>query len=99
MAENIISKEEVKKIAGLANLDISGQEGKLSKILSDTLLHIENLNELDTSNTPVTYQVTGLTNVFQNNEGKSQTLTKEEALSNAKENKDGLFGTKAVFDR
>jgi aspartyl/glutamyl-tRNA(Asn/Gln) amidotransferase C subunit len=99
MAENIISKEEVKKIAQLSNLDISGQEDKLSKILSDTLLHIENLNELDTSNTPVTYQVTGLTNVFQTEGEPSQTLTKEESMSNAKENKDGLFATKAVFDR
>ena len=99
MAENIISKEEVKRIAKLSNLDVSGQEEKLSKMLSETVKYIENLNELDTTNTPITYQVTGLTNVFQSGENKSQTLTKKEALSNAKENKDGLFATKAVFDR
>jgi aspartyl/glutamyl-tRNA(Asn/Gln) amidotransferase C subunit len=99
MAENIISKEEVKKIAELSNLDVSGQEDKLSKMLSETLGYIKNLNELDTTNTPVTYQVTGLTNVFQKDEDKAQTLTKEEALSNAKEERDGLFATKAVFDR
>ncbi|NMB91848.1 Asp-tRNA(Asn)/Glu-tRNA(Gln) amidotransferase subunit GatC [candidate division WWE3 bacterium] len=99
MAENIISKDEVEKIAELSNLDVNGQEDKLSKMLSETVKYVENLNELNTSNTPITYQVTGLTNVFQNAEGKSQTLTKKEALSNAKEEKDGLFSTKAVFDR
>lgn len=99
MAENIISKDEVEKIAELSNLDVHGQEDKLSKMLSETVKYVENLNELNTSNTPITYQVTGLTNVFQNVEGKSQTLTKKEALSNAKEEKDGLFSTKAVFDR
>lgn len=106
MAEKNISKEEVKKLAILANLDVSGQEEKLAEILSDTLKHMENLNELDTSKTQETYQVTGLTNVFQKEDAKAQTLTKEEALSNAKETrdyaahkKDGLFATKAVFDR
>jgi aspartyl/glutamyl-tRNA(Asn/Gln) amidotransferase C subunit len=99
MTENIISKEEVKKIAELSNLDVSGQEEKLSKMLSETLGYIKNLNELDTTNTPVTYQVTGLTNVFQKDEDKPQTLIKEEAFSNAHEERDGLFATKAVFDR
>jgi len=99
MAEKIISKEEVKKLAVLANLDVSGQEEKLAGILSDTLKHIENLNELDTSNTQETYQVTGLTNVFQKENEKSQTLTETEALANAKDKAGGLFETKAVFDR
>jgi len=98
MAEKNISVDEVRRIISLCNLDISGQEEKFSHILSDTLTYLEILNELDTSGVPETYQVTGLTNVFQA-ENNSKTLTKKEALSNAKEEMDGLFATKAVFER
>lgn len=98
MAVKNISEEEVKRIAFLSNLDISGQEQKFSALLSDTLNTLEVLNELDISKTPETYQVTGLTNVFQD-EKNSKSLTTKEALSNAKDNDGGLFATKAVFDR
>ena len=98
MAKNTISKEETKKLAGLANLDISGQGDKLAEILSDTLDYVKTLEELDTSNVEETFQVTGLNNVFQGDE-KSDSLTKDEALSNAHEEINGLFSTKAVFDR
>ncbi len=98
MSKNIISKEETKKLAELANLDISGQADKLAEILSDTLDYVKTLEELDTSNVEETFQVTGLTNVFQGDE-KSDSLNKDEALSNAHEEINGLFSTKAVFDR
>lgn len=98
MSKNTISKEETKKLAELANLDISGQKDKLAEILSDTLDYVKTLEELDTSNVDETFQVTGLTNVFQGDE-KSDSLNKDEALSNAHEEINGLFSTKAVFDR
>jgi len=50
MSDKYISKEEVKKIADLANLDISGDAEKLASLLSDTLDYIQTLKELDTSN-------------------------------------------------
>ena len=93
-----ISKEEIKKIAVLANLDVSGEVDKLSVMLSDTLDYIKTLQEVDTSNTEGTFQVTGLTNVFQD-DSSGDSLNKEEALSNAHEEVNGLFSTKAVFDR
>jgi len=98
MAEKIISKEEVKKIADLSGLDISGQSEKLSDILSDTLDYVKTLEKLDTSGVEETFQVTGLTNVFQGDE-KSDSLKKDEALYNAHEEINGLFSTKPVFDR
>ena len=98
MPEKIISKDNVKNIAELAGLDISGQAEKLSDILSDTLNYVKTLEELDTSSVDETFQVTGLTNVFQGDE-ESDSLTKDEALSNAHEEISGLFSTKAVFDR
>lgn len=98
MAQKIISKEEVKNLAILANLDVSGQAEKLSDMLSDTIDYVKTLNELDTSNVSETFQVTGLTNVFQD-DSKGDSLSKEECLSNANEESNGLFSTKAVFDR
>lgn len=98
MSKNLISKDEVKKLAELANLDVSGEADKLSELLSDTLDYVKTLDELDTSNVQETFQVTGLTNAFQNGE-KADSLTKEECLSNAKDEVDGLFASKAVFER
>ena len=98
MSDRYISKEEVKKIADLANLDISGDAEKLASLLSDTLDYIQTLKELDTSNVEETFQVTGLTGVFQD-DSDPDSLTKEEALSNASDNYKGLFSTKPVFKR
>ena len=98
MSDRYISKEEVKKIADLANLDISGDAEKLASLLSDTLGYIQTLKELDTSNVEETFQVTGLTGVFQD-DSDPDSLTKEEALSNASDNYKGLFSTKPVFKR
>ncbi|MFC1700502.1 Asp-tRNA(Asn)/Glu-tRNA(Gln) amidotransferase subunit GatC [Patescibacteria group bacterium] len=99
MGKNIISKEEVKKIADLSNLDVSGEEEKFSELLSDTISYVEILNELDTSNIKETYQVTGLTNIFQKGSENKTTLTREEALENADMEERGLFVTDPVFDR
>lgn len=98
MAEKIISKEEIKKLAELADLDVFGQVDKLSDALSDTLDYVKTLQELDTSNTEETFQVTGLTNVFQD-DSEGDYLSKEDVLSNAHEEINGLFSTKAVFNR
>lgn len=98
MAMNNITKEDVLKIATLAKLDVTGDEERLAQMFSETLDYIEILNELDTSNTPETFQVTGLTNVFQDG-NQTVTLTKEEVLSNAPEVIDGLISNKGVFNR
>jgi len=98
MSDKRISEEDVKRMAALSNLDVSGQEKKFVVLFSDTLKYLGVLDELDTSKVAETNQVTGLTNVFQD-ERNSKTLTSKEALSNAKERSNGLFATKAVFDR
>ena len=96
--EKNITVEQVKKIAKLCKLTLAEEEiKKLSKLLSETLDYINVLDELDVTNTPETFQVTGLTNVYQ--DGSSNTLSKEAALSNSKEVIKGMFATKAVFDR
>ncbi|MFH0951234.1 MAG: Asp-tRNA(Asn)/Glu-tRNA(Gln) amidotransferase subunit GatC [bacterium] len=59
----MISKEEIKHVADLAKLEISNQEiNKYSKELSAVVDYIGQLKEVDTQDTAITAQVTGLTN-------------------------------------
>lgn len=95
-----ISKEELKHIAKLSNLPLrDGEDQVFSQLLSDTISYINVLNELDTSNTQETYQVTGLVNVFQKEDENIATLNQKDALKNAKDIERNLFVTKGVFDR
>ncbi len=95
-----LSREEVLYIANLSNLKLSEDEqDSLGEKLTETIDYIKVLEELDTSKVTETFQVTGLTNVFQKEEEKSETLTKEEALSSTGERIKDYFGTKAVFER
>ena len=98
MSEKTISKEEIKKLSILAELEVSGELEDLSEALSETLDYVKVLNELDTSGVEETFQITGLTNVFQSDDG-GDSLSKEEALFNAHKKVNGLFSTKAVFKR
>lgn len=100
MANSTITKEQVLHIAKLANLTLSDEEvEKLSGMLSDTVSYIDVLNELNTGSVDETYQVTGKTNVFQNDSDSENTLSKEEALANAHERIKDYFAAKAVFER
>jgi len=100
MVKTLITKEQVVKIAALCKLQLSEAEvEKFSRLFSETLQVIDVLNELDTSKILETYQVNGLTNVFQKDDENVATLTKEEVLKNAKRVEKGLFATEAVFDR
>lgn len=93
-----MTNEEVLKIGKLCNLTLSDEEvSKLASMLTSTLVYINVLNELDTSKTPETFQVTGTKNVFQT--GKSTTMSLEDIFKNVKTQKRGLFIAKAVFNR
>jgi aspartyl-tRNA(Asn)/glutamyl-tRNA(Gln) amidotransferase subunit C len=100
MAKKKILPEEVKKISDLVKLNLSDQEvGTFSEMFSETLDVIQVLDELDTANVPETYQVNGLTNVFQKDDENKATLSKDDALKNAPDTARGLIATHAVFDR
>ncbi len=92
-----LSIEQVKKVARLANLPITEEEeevysGQLSKILD----YIDQLNSVDTSSVGPTFNVTGNSNVWREDE-VSESLSQEEALANAPKTRDGYFVTKGVF--
>lgn len=95
--KDVFSKELVIKIAKLSNLSVEGEEAFYADIFGQTIDYIKVLDEIDTSNVLPTYQVTGLTNIFQT--AKPSTLSKDEALQNASQPLKGKFATKGVFDR
>lgn len=91
-------KIDVKHIAKLANLPLKDSEiPKFEKQLSQVLMYVDKLKEVDTKNTEQTSQVTGLENVLREDKAK-QSLTQEEALSNAKNQHNGFFQVKGVFE-
>ena len=93
-----LSAEEVKHVADLAGLRLTPEElKKFQKQLSDVLDYVEVLNELKTDKVEPTSQVTGLEDVFREDE-VGECLTQKEALSGAKEKHQRRFKVKAIFE-
>ena len=91
-------KIDVSHVAKLANLPLtSEEEKKYSEQLSAILDYVDQLNQVSTENVEPTFNVTGLSNVMSGDKTISS-LSQEEALQNASEEKDGLFVTKGVFE-
>ncbi len=91
---------DVKKIAQLANLPINpGEEALLNQQFIQTLTTIDLINELDTTGTEPTSQVTGLVNVTREDKiDKSRILPIDLALSPAKQVYHNYFVVPPVLD-
>ncbi len=93
-----ITPEVVKKIASLAKLPISPENFKrLQEELEVTFEYINKIQKLVTSDVEETSQVTGLENVFREDEVKPS-LPQKEVLANTKRKHDGYFVVKAIFE-
>lgn len=92
--------EDVKHAAKLAKLELTPQEEKkLAPQLVDILNYVSQLQEVPTGDVEPTSQVTGLVNVFREDEIEiSRTLTQEQALSNAPASHNGFVKVKAIFE-
>ena len=78
----MLSKEEVKHIAKLARLSLKEEEIDIFSVqLNDILQYTEQLNKLDTENVVETSQVTGLSNVSQNDKIEKKCTGEELLLS------------------
>lgn len=65
----MLTKEQIKHIANLARLELSeAEELKYGQQLSAVLGYVDKLNEVDTSKTDITAQVSGLLNVWREDE-------------------------------
>jgi aspartyl-tRNA(Asn)/glutamyl-tRNA(Gln) amidotransferase subunit C len=92
-----LSIEDVEHIAKLSRLKLSDTEKKkFSKQLSSILDYVGQLNEVDTKNVEITAQVTGLKNVYVDDE-----ITNPEApeslLNNSPELEDRAIKVPGVF--
>ncbi len=94
-----LDKEQIKHIANLARLELSEEElEKYGSQLSGVLDYIDQLKEVDVSDTEPTAQVTGLSNVFRHDEaldcGKE---IREAALREAPELEGGQIKVRRVL--
>lgn len=92
-------KINIKHIAKLANLKLSiDEEKKFEKQLLDILGYIKNLNELDIKDIELTSQVTGLENIYRDDNEIHPSFSQEDALRNTKSQHNGLFKVKAILE-
>jgi len=88
---SIISKEDVKHVAKLAELDFSDSEvEKITPQLDKILGHVANISKVDTAAILPTSHTLEIKNVFREDTVR-QSLSKENALLNAPEEMDGGF--------
>lgn len=87
------SPQDVKKIAALANIPVTSQEEtQLADGFNTTMEVVDELFAVDVSGVEATSQVTGLTNIFREDEiDTTRTFTQDQALSNAKQTHNGFF--------
>ncbi len=94
-----LSPEEVQKIASLAAMHLSEVEvKKFQGWLTEALNYIEVLQEIDTSKTPETSQVTGLINIWRADQARVS-LTQKQALQNAPRQLRGYFKVDPALER
>ena len=87
----IISKEDVKHVAKLAELDFSDSEvEKITSQLDKILGHVANISKVDTAAISPTSHTLEIKNVFREDTVR-ESLSKEDALLNAPEEMDGGF--------
>lgn len=81
-----ITEETIAQLAQLGGLELQGDEAvRLKDDLERTLQYIDQLSELDTTAVEPTYQVTGLSNVWRDDEVAPAGVTREQLLACAGE--------------
>jgi aspartyl-tRNA(Asn)/glutamyl-tRNA(Gln) amidotransferase subunit C len=81
-----ISRDDVLHLAQLSSLQLADNEvDALQQDMSNILGYIEQLSALDTSGVEPTYQVTGLENVWRQDEIDQSDVTREQLLALAPE--------------
>ena len=93
-----VSKEEVIRIAKLADLNLDEKDiAMYAQDMSDILEFAKVVNKLDTDKIKETVEINGEYNVFRKDEIK-QSLSKEELLKNAPSQEDGMFKIPKVIN-
>ncbi|MEW5883704.1 MAG: Asp-tRNA(Asn)/Glu-tRNA(Gln) amidotransferase subunit GatC [Armatimonadota bacterium] len=96
-----ISREELRKLAELARLNLSDEEvSAIESDLNRVLQHFEQLQQLQLHDVPLSPHSVDSTNVFRNDEREAapEGLTREEALDQAPEVRSGLFLVPSIME-
>lgn len=95
-----LKKEDIQHIAKLARLNLSEEElEKYGNQLSDVLSYIDQLKEVDVTDTEPTAQVTGLENVLREDVIEDwNEQEKQAAINEAPEIEDNQYKVKRVLD-
>lgn len=91
----------VRDVASLARIKLSNaEEEKFAGQLTGVLANFELLNQIDTKDTQMTSQVTGLTDVFRADEilNKNDKENRDKLLSNVPEVENGSIKVPEVFE-
>lgn len=99
MSTSKISLDQLRHIAHLARLEINSEkENYLADQLSETASYIDVLGKLDTKDVLPTFQTNHLKNVTRD-DIIGESLTQEEALSDAPDTYNGYFKTQATIKK
>ncbi len=95
-----LDKKDIQHIANLARLELTDEELKIyGSQLSDVLSYIDQLREVDVSAVEPTAQVTGLINIFREDEIEEwDEEEREAALAQAPEMEDGQVKVRRVLE-
>ncbi len=92
------SSQDVQRLGLLARTAISDdQAAELAPQLESILDYVAKLSSVDTTDTEITTQVTGLVDVWREDEVKSSKLSREELLQNAPSTQDGYIKVRRVL--
>jgi aspartyl-tRNA(Asn)/glutamyl-tRNA(Gln) amidotransferase subunit C len=93
-----ITKDQVKHVANLARLEFTEKEiESYAYQLDEIIAFAELLNEVETDNVEPTSHVLDVRNVLREDEMKSS-LSNDDALKNAPDQKDGQFKVPSVLE-
>lgn len=93
-----ISADEVKRIAVLARIGVTDEEAaSLSVELGQIVEFVEQLQNVDTKDLPETNQVTGLVDVWREDEVKPSAVSQKDLLKNAPMTEDGYIKVHRVL--
>lgn len=99
--KTVYDKSLVTHIAKLANLPLSDSQQitALTQAFDETMLVVDKLREVETSQVEPSHQVTGLENIWREDTVDTQRMfTQKQALANAHETYDGYFVVPQIIE-
>ena len=95
---NTITNDDVRHLAQLSSLQMSDAEAELLRVGIEKIInYINKLDELDTDGVEPTYQVTGLQNVWRDDEIIDSSVSRRQLLALAAEQSDNCVKVPKVL--